>query len=710
VCACVALLVPAAAEAAMPAPRMNVLSNRADLVSGGDALVRVVLPRGVRPKRLKLTAGHRNVTRVLRRTGRRRLDGNVRGLHVGRNALVARIKRGSAARLVVTNHRIGGPVFAGPQIQPWTCQPGAKDAKCDQKPTYRFFYMPKGAPRNGGALPGTNTNDNSGSFRPYDPKSPPPDDQIDTATTTEGVSVPFIVRLESGYIDRDQYAIATLFDPKKRWRANRPQRQFNHRLVVTHGFSCDTEYKTGEAPSVLEPKVLAGGFIVMSHALDHAGHNCNLLTQAESLVMTKERTIDRYGTVRWTIGSGCSGGSLVQQQVANAYPGVYQGLTPQCSFPDAWSSAMQYEEYYFGLQFLQNPTRWGLGVIYDPIAQTAFFDHPNIANPITFTSVIPNSGEPTRNCPGVPRDKVYDEHTNPRGVRCTLQDYMVNAFGRDEHGFARRGFDNVGVQYGLKGLRDHRISPAQFADFNSKIGGADMDLNIIPERTAADPIALDRVYRTGAINSANNLNRVAIIDLRGPDPGAFHDVYRTYAMRARLERNFGTAANQILWRGQTPLIGDPSFADDAVFAMDRWLARVHADHRRVSLAKKIIQDKPDTVAPRCTDGNGHDAPSETCDQTVASYGTPRQGADGPLSEDVMKCQLKPLRRDDYPVTFTDEQWQKLQSAFPGGVCDYSKPGVSQNGAVPWLTYQNRRGRVIYGGKRMGRPPRSHRVR
>ena len=102
--------------------------------------------------------------------------------------------------------------------------------------------------------------------------------------------------------------------------------------------------------------------MVASHALDHAGHNCSLLTQAESLVMTKERAIDRYGTVRWTIGSGCSGGSLVQQQVANAYPGVYQGITPQCSFPDAWSSAMQYEEYYFGLKFLQDPSRWGLGV------------------------------------------------------------------------------------------------------------------------------------------------------------------------------------------------------------------------------------------------------------------------------------------------------------------------------------------------------------
>ena len=102
--------------------------------------------------------------------------------------------------------------------------------------------------------------------------------------------------------------------------------------------------------------------------------------------------------------------------------------------------------------------------------------------------------------------------------------------------------------------------------------------------------------------------------------------------------------------GTGALIGDPSFSQDAVFAVDKWLARVHADHRHVPLAKKIIQDKPDSVAPRCTDGQGNEQPSEVCDQTVASYGTPRLGSDEPMTDDVMKCQLKPMVREDYPVT------------------------------------------------------------
>src|SRR4051812_15364652 len=155
---CLAGLAPVVADARTPAPRIEVLSNRADLVSGGDALVRVTLPRGVKASRLRLTAGKRNVTRALKPAGNRRLEGVVDGLGVGRVALAGRIRRGGAARLYVTNPPIGGPIFAGPQIQPWTCQEGAKDAQCNQPPSFQFLYLPKGSSTDGAALPGTSSN------------------------------------------------------------------------------------------------------------------------------------------------------------------------------------------------------------------------------------------------------------------------------------------------------------------------------------------------------------------------------------------------------------------------------------------------------------------------------------------------------------------------------------------------------------------------
>ena len=38
-------------------------------------------------------------------------------------------------------------------------------------------------------------------------------------------------------------------------------------------------------------------------------------------MMAKERLVEQYGDVRYTIGTGCSGGSIAQHTVANAYPG-----------------------------------------------------------------------------------------------------------------------------------------------------------------------------------------------------------------------------------------------------------------------------------------------------------------------------------------------------------------------------------------------------
>jgi hypothetical protein len=94
---------------------------------------------------------------------------------------------------------------------------------------------------------------------------------------------------------------------------------------------------------------------------------------------------------------------------------------------------------------------------------------------------------------------------------------------------------------------------------------------------------------------------------------------------------------------------------------------------------------------------------------VQAYGTPRLAAGEPMTDDVMKCRLKPLRRTDYPVTFTGGQWARLQQAFPGGVCDYTKRGVSQTGAVAWLTYQNAKGHAVYGGRPLGKAPASRPV-
>jgi putative cell wall-binding protein len=676
---------PVATAQTDEAVRIEVLSNRADLVSGGDALVEVAVPTGVDPETVALDVDGRDITDAFAVRPNGRFQALVTGLALGENVLTARLPDGAGARLTITNHPIGGPVFSGPQIQPWTCSEGAQDEQCNRPPTYEFLYKSTNRTRRG--------------LQPYDPDNPPSD--VAQTTTTEGETVPFVVREETGVLARDQYRIAVLYNPEEPWEPWAPQRGYNRKVVVTHGASCDTHYQMASAPSVGNETALGAGFAVMSHALDNSGHNCHIVTQAESLVMTKELLAETYGPMRYTIGSGCSGGALAQQWIANAYPGVYQGITPACSFTDAFSSGMQKEDYLLLRKYFEAPSRWAPGVVWGPRQLQNVYGHPNVSNPITFTEVIPTNADPSRDCVGVPEEDVYNAETNPEGVRCSIQDFMINVFGERTEGDnkAGRAADNVGIQYGLSGLEQGILSPAQFVDVNAKVGSHDIDYEFQLQRRAAEQPALQRVYTSGAANVANNMDEVAIIDLRGPDPGAFHDVYLTYALRERLIREHGHADNQILWRGQVALFGDVNYVDQAILAMDRWLAAVEADTRDVPLAQKIVEDRPDSVDHRCTDGAGRDLPASVCDATVESYSTPRFEAGMPLTDDTIKCELKPLRREDYPVEFTDAQWAQLEQVFPDGVCDYTKPGAAKQGTIPWLTYAH-----LVGGEPMGDPP------
>ena len=68
---------------------------------------------------------------------------------------------------------------------------------------------------------------------------------------------------------------------------------------------------------------------------------------------------------------------------------------------------------------------------------------------------------------------------------------------------------------------------------------------------------------------------------------------------------------------------------------------------------------------------------------------------------VEQCRLQRLRASDYPgVTFTADQWARLQAAFPQGVCDFRRPGIGTRPSIAWLDYD------VTGGVPLGPPPES----
>lgn len=228
--------------AALPL-QINVLSNRADLISGGDALVQIVIPTGVSPSSVKVTLGGKNITGEFAVRPNGLYEGLVIGLVNGANALKATASGAGSAGITITNHPNGGPIFSGKQIQPWPCLAGATDAQCNQAVTYQYEYVD------------VLTNQ----FQTYDPNNPPTPGTVATTTTDQGDTVPFIVRVETGAQDRGQYSVAVLFDPTKGWQPWAPQKAWNGKTYVTGGSGCGMHHGETTPPSVLDNDALGRG-------------------------------------------------------------------------------------------------------------------------------------------------------------------------------------------------------------------------------------------------------------------------------------------------------------------------------------------------------------------------------------------------------------------------------------------------------------------
>jgi hypothetical protein len=117
--------------------------------------------------------------------------------------------------------------------------------------------------------------------------------------------------------------------------------------------------------------------------------------------------------------------------------------------------------------------------------------------------------------------------------------------------------------------------------------------------------------------------------------------------------------------------------------MNQWLDAIAADPAPLS-PDKVVKHKPADAVDTCWDREGKkivepasfDGKS-ACNALYPSHSEPRLVAGAPMTNDIMKCQLKPVSFSDYTVTFTDEQKARMKKAFPTGICDFSKPGVAQ---------------------------------
>ncbi|MEN3614487.1 DUF6351 family protein [Plantactinospora sp. ZYX-F-223] len=669
--------------------RLVALSARPELVTADDVLVTAVVPRARPLDGVRLTLNGTDITGSFRADANAHaLTGLVDRVRPGRNHLVATAGP-LRDHLVLTNHPATGPVISGPHQTPYVC-------------TTDLFRLvdgdPLGDPLDADCSVATRVDyayrSTAGRTRPLPDPAARPDDLAWTTTIT-GETVPFLIRIETGTLNRSIYQISMLHDPASEQPTfHRHSPGWNDRLIYTFGGGCRRGWYTQgtETGGVLDPQMLARGYAVASASLNVFGNNCNDLLAAETMMMVKERFVEHYGDPLFTIGWGSSGGSYQGHQIADNYPGLLDGIVVGRTFPDVASAT---NITLFDTRLLEH--------YFTEVAPGTFSreEQRQVAGFLRWESIRNLSDgakrlDPVAEFPDeLPAELRYHPQSNPGGARADVYDHTVNVYGRDPAtGFARRPLDNVGVQYGLAALHSGAITTQQFLDLNERIGGLDLDARPVPRRTAADPIARNAAYHTGRILFGGaGLAGTPIIDYRTySEDAANGDIHMTihgYATRARLEAANGDADNQVI------LVEDSRFGGFsltsptlryALTSMEEWLTALVADDAPVPAHQKVVRNKPAGLTDACWSRDATprkivqrltvDNAGE-CGQLFPAYSTPRLVAGAPLTDDVVTCHRKAIDWRDYVVSFSPEERARLLEIFPSGVCDWTKPGVGQ---------------------------------
>jgi hypothetical protein len=239
---------------------ITTVSARNDLISGDSALVRIGVSSVIPITEVGVYLNNVKVTSALKETpaGSRVLQALVTSLRRGDNTLLVRDERNqsNASQLVLTNHSSTGPILSGPHIAPYECRTvqnglgNPLDGDCSAATKISYYYR-----------------STSKSFKALTkPNGPYPTDLVNT-TTTDGRTVPYIVRVEAGTINRGVYRIAILDNPSQSSTGTwKPGPGWNGTLIVTFGCCGSAQYNQGviSSDAILSDTELSRGFCLRS--------------------------------------------------------------------------------------------------------------------------------------------------------------------------------------------------------------------------------------------------------------------------------------------------------------------------------------------------------------------------------------------------------------------------------------------------------------
>src|ERR671914_245475 len=602
---------------------LEVLSSRADQVSGGDALVRVEASGHDRDD-LRVLLNGDDVTDAFEPSGGD-LVGLVDGLDLGRNRLeVVEERRGRDKTLegvTLENHPQTGPIFSGPHQAPFVCktiQAGLGEPLADNQAGQGFRVLnPDGttagwsrncsAPTRGGYQYRTPW----GEFRALPADGSRPADMAQT-TLLDGRTVDYVVRRERGTINRFIYSFAVLAPFGEQPGDDSDTSLWNRRLIYTFDGGVQIGHRQGTpgGGSSLYDIGLRKGYGIVHSSGTRTNTHYNLVLGGETALMTKEEFIERYGVPLYTVGVGGSGGAIQQYVYGQNHSGLIDAGIPQYSYPDMVTQTIhvgdcELLEYYMDVTDGANPKwqdwnnrEWLEGLNADS-------NLPNV-----YRGGAPGNSECVRDWRGLTPLALNPlwftafsglERMNPAElaqVHWTHWEDLRNIYGVGPDGYARQTWDNVGVQYGLQALVDGRITPAEFLDLNAKVGswkdpgemvqegapfvpGESFDpysarnMRLSPDggatpapRRAGSILAMRAAYEEGLYFDGEI--DIPIIDWRPylEEVLDMHNSHQSFASRRRMLDADGRADNQVIWFSQP---GDDRTAE-AFAVIDEWMS------------------------------------------------------------------------------------------------------------------------------------------
>jgi len=482
---------------------LDVVSSRADQVSGGDARLRVRFGDRVSPGSIRLYVNGRDATSALRPDPEPgSLSGVVAGLREGGNVALATAARARPDVLFLRNHPSAGPIFSGPHQYPFVCrteQAGLGQPIVDNQDGQGmkvFANADHTGPVVGWsrdcAAPTTVDHlyrSTGGQFKPLPADGSRPADMA-TTTTLDGRTLDYVVRRERGTINRFVYAITMLADPAG----------WNRRVIYRFDGGVAIGHDQGRLPGGhLYHEGLSLGYAILYSTGTRTNTHYNLILGGETALMVKERFIEAHGVPLYTVGVGASGGGIQQYVYGQNYgTRVIDAAIPQYSYPDMVTQTIhvgdcELLEHYMDATDRTN-AKWrvtknrswlvGMNAEQDDVGNNA---KVNDALAPLKTALGYSTAKGSTECiPAwrgltplamnplygqAPNSQFYEPQSDIAAIRWTHYDDLRNVYGFDATGAARPTWDNVGVQYGLGSLKAGKITPAEFIHLNWNIGG-----------------------------------------------------------------------------------------------------------------------------------------------------------------------------------------------------------------------------------------------